>query len=415
MPKTNVLVVTMQYAPDFGPSGPIFTALCEDLVTLGYDVTVITGVPNYNVSEIEPKYRGKLFFKETRNGVHLIRTYVYLVPKKALWRRLLYHGSFNILALLAEMRLKKPDIILADAPTLLSGLPLLWGSVFRKIPFIYIIQDIYPDVLSRLGYLKNPRVLKLIGDVEKFFYRRAKKVTVISEGFRQNLLRKGVPDEKISITPITADIDFIHPLPKESTLRAKWGLDGKFVVLYAGNLGLSQGLETVIDAARQLSNCPEIQFVLVGAGATQSHLQAMAEQLHLENIKFFPFQPREDVPLVYSIADVSLVCLKPEIVVESVPSKTYTIMASQRPIIAAVDASSEVGRLLREVNCGWSTPPGDSTALAQAILKLSQDQSQQDLMAKNGRAYVVANYSRQISSQKYSALIDESLMNHHLS
>lgn len=409
MPKANVLVVTLQYAPDFGPSAPIYTALCEDLVKLGYDVTVITGVPNYDVREIEPKYRGKLFFEETRNGVRLIRTYVYLVPKKALWRRLLYHGSFNVLATLAELRLKKPDIILADAPTLWSGLPLLLGSLFRKIPFIYIIHDIYPDVLSRLGYLNNPRALKLIGDIEKFYYHRAKKITVISEGFKQNLLRKDVPEDKISIIPITTDVDFIHPLPKENTLRAQWGLDGKFVVLYAGNLGLSQGLETVIDAARQLRDCPEIQFVMVGGGATKADLQALAEQSHLENVKFYPFQPREAVPEVYSVADVSLVCLKPEIVVESVPSKTYTIMASQRPIIAAVDASSEVGRLLSEVNCGWSTPPGDATALAQAILKLYQDKSQQDMMAKNGRDYVVANYSRQISAEKYRALIDESL------
>lgn len=402
----NILVVTLQYAPDFGPSAPIYTALCEDLVQLGYDVTVITGVPNYDVREIEPKYRGKLFFEENRNGVRVIRTYVYLVPKKALWGRLLYHGSFNLLATLAELRLKKPDVILADAPTLWSGLPLWVGSVLRKIPFIYIIHDIYPDVLSRLGYLNNPRALKIIGDIEKFYYQRANKVTVISEGFRQNLLHKGVPDEKISIIPITTDVDFIHPLPKNNSLREQWGLQGKFVVLYAGNLGLSQGLETVIEAAKRLSDCPEIQFVFVGAGATKADLQALAEQAHLTNVSFYPFKPREEVPQVYAIADVSLVCLKPEIVVESVPSKTYTIMASGRPIIAAVDANSEVGRLLTEINCGLCTAPGDGNDLAQVILRLYQDQTQLETMGKNGRAYVVANYSRQIAAQKYRELID---------
>jgi colanic acid biosynthesis glycosyl transferase WcaI len=413
MPKGNVLVVTLQDAPDLGPSAPIFTALCEDLVKQGCDVTVITGVPNYDVNEIDPKYRGKLFFEEERNGVRLIRTYVYLVPKKALWGRLLYHGSFNVLATLAELRLKKPDIILADAPILWSGLPLFIGSVFRRVPFIYIIHDIYPDVLSRLGYLNNPLALKIIGEFEKFYYRRARKVTVISEGFRQNLLSKGVPDEKITIIPITADVDFIQPLPRENGLRKEWGLQGKFVVLYAGNMGLSQGLEVVLDAASQLKDCPEIQFVLVGEGATRPDLEARAAQAHLDNVRFFPFKPREEVPQVYAAADVSLVCLKPEIVVESVPSKTYTIMASQRPIIAAVDASSEVGRLLDQVQCGWATPPGDANALAQAILRLYRDKDQQDIMGENGRRYVVENYSRQMSSEKYRALIQESLVNHH--
>ena len=405
MQHTKVLVVTPQYAPDFGPSAPIYTALCEDLVRMECDVTVVTAFPHYAGSEAWYRKSKRLIEEDQLDGVHVLRTYVYTVPKGSLWRRLLYHASFNVFSTLAALRAGKPDIVLADAPTLWSGLPLMVMAILPRVPFVYVVHDIYPDVLLRLEVLTNRRLISLIERVERFFYDRAVQVSVLSPGFKENLLRKGVPEDKIVMIPACVDVEFIRPLPRENELRDRWGLANKFVVLYAGNIGLSQGLDIALEAAKLLIHYPDIVFALVGEGATKPVLQAMAEENGLSNVRFFPFQPRENVPLIYALADVCLVSLKCNIVVESVPSKTYTIMASGRPIIAIVDQNTETGCLLTQAQCGLCTKPENADALAQAILRLYEDDSLRNDMGRRGRDFVVEHYSRQVASKQYHTLI----------
>jgi colanic acid biosynthesis glycosyl transferase WcaI len=405
MAHTKVLVITPQYAPDFGPSVPIYTALCEDLATMDYDVTVVTAFPHYAGSDAAYHGPRGLIAEEGLHGVRVVRTWVYTVPKAALWRRLLYHASFNLFSTLGALRVGKPAILLADAPTLWSGLPLLVFSIAGKVPFIYVVHDIYPDVMVRLGVLRNQRIANWIARLERFFYDRSAQVSVLSEGFEENLVRKGVPADKITIIPACVDVDFLQPPGDANVLRARWGLMGKFVALYAGNIGLSQGLEIVLEAAEMLLDCPDIAFVVVGEGANRANLQAQAQERHLSNVRFFPFQPREDVPLVYALADVCLVSLKRDIVVESVPSKTYTIMASGRPIVATVDPNTEVGRLLDQTGCGFCVEPEDPRALVQAVMRLYEDRLLGCEMGRCGRDFVIEHYSRQVASRGYDALI----------
>lgn len=407
MQHTKVLVITPQYAPDFGPSAPIYTALCEDLQKNGCDVTVVTGFPHYGGSSTWYQYSKKLFVEERLAGVRLLRTYVYEMPKGAIWKRLVYHAWLNLSFTLAALRAGRPDIVLADAPTLWSGLPLLVTAIFRNVPFIYVVHDIYPDVLLRLGVLTNSKFINLIGRIESFFYDHSAQVSVLSDGFKENLLRKGVPEEKIAIVPACVDVDFIRPLPRKNKLREQWDLGDKFVVLYAGNMGLSQGLEIILQAAEQLSKYPEIVFVLVGEGANKMSLQALAEEKGLSNVKFFSFLPREDVPLIYALANVCLVSLKRDIVVESVPSKTYSIMASGNPIIATVDQNTETGRLIDQTQCGLNVEPENPDALVQAILKLYQDPLECNEMGIRGRNFVVTHFSRQVATNQYFQLIQQ--------
>ena len=407
MIPTKILLITPLYAPDFGASVPIYTALCEDLAQLGYDVNVVTGFPHYGGSEVYYKQNKKLFAEEQLNGVRVIRSYVYKVPKSSLWRRLLYHASFNLFSAIASLRVSKPDIILADAPTLWSGLPLLVKSILPGVPFIYIVHDIYPDVLVRLGVLNNPQIVKFIGNVERIFYDRAAQISVLSDGFKDNLLQKGVPDNKITIIPACVDAEFIQPFPKENKLYHQWDLNDKFVVLYAGNMGLSQGLETVITAAKLMRKNEEIVFIFVGEGATRPDLEAMAKESNLTNVKFYPFQPREDVPMIYGLADVCLVSLKRDIVVESVPSKTYTIMASGCPLLATVDQDTETGRLINITHCGLCVEPENPEALANAILQLYQNEALREEMGRNGRDYILEHFSRQVATRLYQSLIQQ--------
>jgi colanic acid biosynthesis glycosyl transferase WcaI len=407
--KIEVLVVTTQYAPDFGPSAPIYTALCEDLQQIGCNVTVITAFPHYaNAKELFWNSK-KLIEESISNGVRIIRTYIYTVPKSSLWRRLLYHASFNFFSTLALLKVKKPDIILADAPTLCSGMALAFKSFIGRTPFIYIVQDIYPDVLERLGVLRNQRILNFIGSVEKAFYKKAACISVLSEGFKENIVHKGIPAEKITVIPVGVDTDFIKPMTRDNELREKWDLENKFVVLYAGNIGFSQGLETIVHTAKLLNDQADISFVIVGDGSMKGQLQAMAKESGLSSVKILPFQPRECVPLLYSMADVCLVPLKRDIVVESVPSKTYSIMASGRPFIAAVDKRTEIGQLAEQTHSGIRVEPENPEELSKVILKLKKDNPLRKEMGERGRNYVMETCSRHTAAKQHLELILKSL------
>lgn len=401
----KVLVITPQYAPDYGPSAPIYTALCEDLQRMGDDVTVVTGFPNYTGADLQKRAWGRLIEKSTWNGVPVYRTYVYNAPKNSLVRRLVYHASYNLFAMLAALRVKKPDVILADAPTLWSGLPLLVKAVLPGVPFIYIVHDIYPDVLVKLDMLRNPRIIGWVERVEKYFYDRAAEISVLSDDFKKNLLCKKVPAEKLVVIPACVDTQFFQPQPRENAFRERWGLQGKFVVLYAGNIGFSQGLEIVLEAARQLEDHAEIQFVIVGEGATKGELQARAAELGLRNVQFHPFQPREDVPQIYAMADACLVTLKKDVVAESVPSKTYTIMACGRPIIAVVNRYSEAASLITNAECGLCIEPEDTAGLAEAVLELNHNRALRAHMETQARAAAVSRYDRQVASDLYQTMI----------
>jgi colanic acid biosynthesis glycosyl transferase WcaI len=404
-PKPNVLVITPQYAPDFGPSAPIYTSLCEDLARMGCNVTVITGVPHYGGAE---RFFSDIPSTEILNGVRVFRENVLSDAKGSFTKRILYHVTLNFrFGYSAFLRMKRNPIhvVLADAPFLWSGIPIFTSAIFPKRPFIYIVHDIFPDVLARLGTLRNRAAIWFMDRIERYFYSRAFFVSVLSSGFKRNLMGKGVPENKISIIPSCVDTEFIKPLSSADSLRTEWGLEGKFIVLYSGNIGLSQDLDTLLSVASRFRTMSNLCFVIVGEGVKKQHLQARAAELGLHNLQFRPLLPREMVPALYSTADVSLVLLNREIEVESVPSKTFTIMASGRPIIAAVGENSEVEHLLKVSECGIRVSPCDESALYDAILKLYEDKELRSGLGKSGRNYVLQHYSKNVAAKKYRELI----------
>ncbi len=409
MRSINVLMITPFYAPDLAASVPIFTALCEDLIQLGCNVSVITSLPTRPLPGPDmDKVSPKPLKREDINGVHIVRTRVASASKESLSRRLLHCASFGLSATLSAFRISRPDIVLADAPCFWTGFPLLLTAMIARIPFIYIIHDIYPDVLARLSIIRNKRILQAMGEIERFYYHRSAHISVLTDGFKMNLVQKGVAPEKISVIPVCVDTGFIRPLPRDNELRRRWGLSGKFVVLYAGNLGLSQSLETVLTSAGLLAKQEEIVFVLVGEGAAKAGLQRRAEEAGLKNVLFFPFLSREHVPLVYSLADVGLISLRRDIVMESIPSKTYSIMASGRPIVATVHPQTDVASLLDAVRCGLCVAPEEPAALAEAILSLFRDPRGCESMGMRGRDHVTANYSRKKAADQYYQAIQSS-------
>jgi colanic acid biosynthesis glycosyl transferase WcaI len=404
--KPNILVITPQYAPDFGPSAPIYTSLCEDLAGMGCDVTVITGIPHYGGAE---KIYANISRQEILRGVRVIRENVISNSKESFLKRATYHSLLNIkfaISAFVQIRRHPIDVILADAPFFWTGLPVLINSVLDGRPFIYIVHEVFPDVLVRLGMIKNKTIIGLLDSVEKFFYSKAKFVSVLSNGFKQNLTAKQVPKAKIFVVPPCVDTEFIKPFFSDSPLRNKWGLSGKFVILYSGNIGLSQDVDILLSAAMLSSDLPDVCFVVVGEGVKKGYLQSKANTMGLRNIQFHSFLPHEMVPELYSIADISLVLLGKEIAVESVPSKAFTIMASGRPLVAVVGENSELESLIKKSGGGFRVPPGDEEALFSAILKLYRNEKLRLDIGAKARNYVVKHYSKEVASKKYFDIIN---------
>lgn len=372
---------------------------------MGHEVTVLTGMPYYGREKLWDEYKGKFIIEEKSAGYRVIRVYSLVARRTNVVGRLLSWGIYNVLSTLVALKLERHDVIFALNPFTMAGLPLHVLSRLKRTPVIYSVEDIYPDALVRAGMLKGRWATALVDAIERSCYRRAWRIRVLSDGMRTALESRGVEPTKVAVLPNFADTDFVRPLTRTNGFRKKYRLDGKFVVLYAGNMGAIHGAEIALRAASLLTDEQDIIFAMVGEGIRKPALQQMAQDLHLHNTRFIPMQPHEDLPNVLASADISLLTLRPEFSSESIPSKVYWILASGRPLLAAVSENTEVAELIREAQCGLRVDPDSPKALAEAILQLRRDAALQQAMGQRGRDFVVARYSRHAVSKQLDSLI----------
>lgn len=406
----RILLLSTYFRPDIASTGVIMAKLAEEFVSKGHEVTVVTSVPHYDINRVWPEYSRRLVHSERSGALRIYRLYTYVAQDKAnVFQRILAYGSFNLLSILRGITLPKHDVILVPSPPLSNGIIADLLGRISCTPYVYNVQDIWPDVAVRAGVLKNPRWIRRLERMERYVYRRAAGLAVISDGFRSNLLAKGVPEEKISVIPNFIDTDFIAPRPRRNSFSARHGLDEKFVVLFAGNMGFSQGLEFVIDAAAQLQDVPDIQFLMVGNGAGRESAEKHLAKLGIGNVRFLPFQPQEDLPEMYGSADVCLIPLRRGFTTESVPCKLFSIMAAGKPAVAAVDEGSETWTLLQRSQCGLCVEPEDATSLAKAVLQYYRDSQARSDAGRNARAFVEREFKPGVVAERYLTAMQNSL------
>ena len=401
----RILMLTTYFAPDSAANAVIMTQLAEDLAALGHEVTVLTSFPHYDADRVPERYRGRLWTKE-RGGSGDVRRVFLFVPrrKNRILGRILSYASWNVLSFLAGSLAPRSDLVFVPSPPLTNGAVGFMISRLRGVPFVYNVQDIYPDIAVRLGVLRNRSLIAASGLLERFVYRSAAAVSVISEGFKDNLLAKGVPFRKVRVIPNFADTAFIRPLDRRNRMSTELGLDDRFVALFAGNVGLSQGLGSVLDAAELLKDRPEIVVHIVGNGAAKAALVEEARRRGLTNVMLRPFFPYPELPEMYAASDVGLVPLKRGITDESVPSKVFSIMAAARPVVACVEEGSDTSRLLGQSGCGLRVPPEDPQALAEALVSLSRDREAGRRMGEKGRIWAERHHSRAPIAEAYGKL-----------
>lgn len=400
----RVLLLTLCYLPDAAPNASVMTALAEGLQGLGHKLIVVTAFPHYGQKRPYAGYGGLRLKYESHNGIHICRTPLYVGNPGSHSNKILSWFSFNVIGTWAATQTGRPDVIISPSPPPTLGLSERLLARLWRIPYIYNAQDIYPDVAIEQGLLTSCPLIAMMRTMEKFVYAQAAAVTVLSEAHRAILLSKGVAPQKVVIIPNGVDTHFLRPLPRNNPWSAEQGIDDHFVVSYAGNIGASQGLETLLKTAARLIRRRDIVFLVIGRGTARASLESQAQAQRLNNVRFLPFQPRERLPEVYATADVQLVSLRRGISA-SVPSKAYSIMASGRPLVAAVETKSEVASLVQRAGAGVVVPPGDPEALAEAILSLAPDRDNRRRMGERGRAHVEQHYSKRAVSRQYDALL----------
>ncbi|MGG6293105.1 glycosyltransferase family 4 protein [Leptolyngbya sp. AN02str] len=401
----RILIYSYNYHPEPIGIAPLMTELAEGLVKRGHEVRVVTGMPNYPQRKIYEGYRGKLYQSEVRNGVHIQRCYVWIRPKPGLVARMILDGSFVLTSFVQALNGWQPDIILLTIPPLPVCVPAALLGWIYNCPVVVNLQDILPEAAIHLGLIKSKFAIRIFKMLEQFAYRSATAISVITEGFIDNLLSKQVPPEKITCIPNWVDTDFVRPTPKAGNpFRERYGLDNQFVVMYSGNIALTQGLETVLDAAAKLQDLPNVKFVIVGEERARQRLAQYCKAHNIHNVLLCDFEPRHYLPEMLAAADVGLVVQKRNVVSFNMPSKLQLLLASGRPIVASVPLNGMAARALSQSGGGVVVPAEQPSMLAETIRGLYHDPERAAELGQQGRQFALNYYARDRALDAYEAL-----------
>lgn len=393
----HVCFFNRSYWPDHGATGQLLTELAEDLVRHhGFEVTVIAGFP--------VGAKGHVPAREVRNGVEIIRARGTTFSPRRFAGRAANYLTYFVSSSVAGVRVARPDIVVALTDPPIIGLVASVLASVRRARFVFMCQDIFPEVAALLEDFQSAAVNKALELVNRFLVWRADAVLALGETMKRRLVEgKGADPRRVHIIDNWADCAALVPGPKDNPFSRAHALRDHFVVMHAGNIGLSQNLDVVLDAAERVKAHSGIRFVFVGDGSRRAALEQAARERNLANVLFLPYQPRADMPKSYATADVFLVSLKPGLAGYIVPSKVYSILAAGRPYIAAVEDSSEVVAITRRYQCGLLVPPGDPDALVAKILELYHDGPLAAELGQRARRAAL-DFDRSRQTTKYAAL-----------
>jgi len=380
--------------------------LARHWVKMGQDVTVLTGFPNHPTGFVPPEWRSRMrrcVYRETVDGVKVVRTWLLPFPNRKAYERMLNYSSFCVSAALSGLSIERPDVVIATSPQLLVGLSGWWISRWKRSPLVFEVRDLWPESLAAVGAGVEGSVLhRTLGAVAGFLYRKASQIAVVTPAFQTHLIQHwAIPAKKLSIVENGVETDLFSPANVDSNLRKELGAEGRFLVCYVGTMGMAHGLDTVIEAAKQLRTAlPEAMLLLVGEGADKERIRALAESEGLSNLRFVDQQARERIPAFINASDVCLVLLKKtELFKTVIPTKMLEFMSCGRPVILGVDGQAR--QIVEDAQGGIVIEPENADALVSAIQRLADDPKLRQQLGDSGRAYIVERYSRRKTAELY--------------
>jgi glycosyltransferase involved in cell wall biosynthesis len=408
LPAMRVLVLTQVFRPEMGALSNRLYPMTRHLARHGHEVFVATGMPNYPRGKVFPGYEGRRFMRESLDGASVLRTSYFTTPRNvSKARQLLSYASFLPAALHSGWRAGPVDIVLITSPPLFPALPAILLARARRARLALDLRDLWPDEFVACGVAREGSAgVRLLRLLERWAYHSADVVTCTTRSFVDTVVNRGVDRERIRLLPNGADLDVFRPLPADNAISTQLGVDDRFVVMYSGLLGIKHGLETIVDAASELQAHEDIVFVIVGDGPRRADLERRLEELRLTNVMLVGERPTNELPYLLARADVCVTNLLAEPYLEEIiPTKLFEYMACAKPVVGGL--AGEGSRLLVESGGGVVVPPGDSSAMASAILELRKSPRRRAEMGRAGKDHVARHYSRSaIAAQLETILLE---------
>jgi len=409
----KILYVSQYFPPEMGAPAARGAELAHHWAQAGHEVSVLTGFPNHPTGVVPAEWRPRLrrlICHERVGRVDVFRTWLWPLPNRKAHERMRNYASFCVSAGLRGLTIPRPDVIIATSPQLLVGVSGWWLAFARQVPFVFEVRDLWPESLTAVGMGNEDSLLHHgLAAVARFLYERSDRIVVVTPAFKEHLIQRWrVPEEIISVVENGVETDLFAPQPLAAnrTLRQQLGVEGKFLVCYAGTMGMAHGLETLLDAATRLQHQnPDVMFLLVGEGAEKERIKGLAQTLGLANVRFLDQQPREKIPAFISASDVCLVLLKKTDVFKTViPTKMLEFMSCSRPVIVGVDGQTR--QIVEEAGGGIVIEPENAAELAQAINQLDANRALGAALGQKGREHILRHFSRQLTAEKYIEILE---------
>ena len=390
----------------FAPEGSLLKPFVKAFMQRGHSVEVVTGFPNYPAGKVYPGYKIRPWQREILEGIPVFRVPLYPSHDRSAIKRVVNYASFAAAAgSIGVAGARKADVAYVYHPPATVALPALLFRWLRGLPYVYHIQDMWPDTLAATGMFNSAAGLKVIDNWCKAAYRQAEKIAVISPGFKRLLLERGVPAGKIEVIYNWCDEGGIQVNQYNESLARSLGMAGRFNVLFAGTMGMGQALDAVLEAAAALSTrIPEVQFVFIGGGVDVDRLKRKTGELGLTNVKFLERRPIEEIGAVIALADVLLVHLRDDALFEiTVPSKTQAYMWAGKPILMGVKGDARA--LVEQAKAGLSCEPENPQSIAGAVERLhSMPRENLAAMGRNGRTFYEKELALNVAVDKFERI-----------
>ena len=406
--KLRLVALCPHFAPDIAPTGVVMTRIVHELAALGHELHVVTSLPWYREHAIETGWGGKLWRVEKTAWGSITRVHPFPgKTKRNLLRRafgfVLFSAVVGLRSLVAGGLPRRVDGVLAMSPPLTLGLTGWFTKLFRGGMLVFNIQDIFPDAAAQTGAITNKQILRAARWFERLSYERSDAVVLLSEDLKQHVAAKLSTEfhNRLHVIPNFVDTSAIVPGNRMTSYRRELGIDDRVIVMYAGNVGFSQSLELVLAAARSM---PHIAFVINGDGAARKSLQDEVKATDIDNVYFADYQPIERLSEVLASGDIHVVPLKTGLASVSVPSKMYSILSAGRPVVAAIDAGTEIPRTLAESGAGIAVAPDNEAEFISALQILISDGAKRVAMGALGRTWVEHHASAGAVAKRYEAI-----------
>ena len=397
----RIALLCQYFPPELGAPSARVSELARAWRDAGHHVTVVTGMPNHPTGILPLVYRGVRFAEESFHGVRVLRNWVYATPNEGFVKRTANHVSFMLSSLWYSLpRLRGHDVIVVSSPTFFVVISAWIMSRVLRVPYVFEVRDLWPGIFVELGILKNRAIIAILEGLEMFLYRKAARVVVVTDSFKDILVGRGLRASHVEVITNGVDPDVFSPMSGDTAQRAEYALTGKCVVLYIGAHGISHALKAILESAALLRDRDDIRFVFVGEGAEKKALMEHAAARGLDNVVFVSGPPKGLIASWYATADVALVPLRNIPLFETfIPSKMFEILACGRPIVGSV--RGEARRILERSGGAIVVDPENSAAIAEAVRDLADAPQRRQALGDAGRAFVMTHYDRRALATRY--------------